>query len=93
MYAICDKKFLLLLRPFINRTQLVKGYSAQNLWYMRQFYVEYHQSVILPPLAAEIGWSRNIIILEKCKNEHMVTRCSKGFLTFPICETASHKLT
>ncbi|MBP8239575.1 MAG: hypothetical protein KAX50_06425 [Saprospiraceae bacterium] len=47
------------------------GYSARNLWRMRSLYEEYSRSdLILPPLVAEIAWSHNIIILEKCKDEH-----------------------
>ena len=83
----------------------VQGYSASNLWRMRNFYNEYsnlapsvreidgqyqttilHTSVInnqglnlapsvgeirkinLPPLVAEISWSKNCVIIEKCKD-------------------------
>ncbi len=46
------------------------GFSAQNLWYMRQLYVEYSQSEILQPLVGEISWSKHLIIMGKCKNEH-----------------------
>lgn len=35
---------------------------------MRNFYVEYSSNKILPPLVAEISWSKNISIIEKCKN-------------------------
>ena len=34
---------------------------------MRNFYVEYKENKILPPLVAEISWSKNIVIMEKCK--------------------------
>ena len=33
----------------------MKGFSTQNLWYMRQFYVEYHQNNKLQPLVGEIS--------------------------------------
>jgi predicted nuclease of restriction endonuclease-like (RecB) superfamily len=46
------------------------GFSARNLWYMRTMYIEYCKSTILQPLVAEIGWTHNIIILDKCKDEH-----------------------
>lgn len=46
-----------------------KGYSVQNLWYMRQFYLEYKVNVKLQPLVGEIGWSKNIVIMGKCKND------------------------
>ena len=35
----------------------VKGFSVQNLWYMRQFYLEYCDNEKLQPLVGEIGWS------------------------------------
>jgi predicted nuclease of restriction endonuclease-like (RecB) superfamily len=48
----------------------VNGFSARNLWYMRSLYHEYSQSTILQPVVAEIAWTHNILILEKCKDEH-----------------------
>ena len=46
----------------------VKGFSVQNLWYMRQLYLEYHGSAKLQPLVGEIGWTHNIIVLQRCKD-------------------------
>ncbi len=46
------------------------GYSVQNLWYMRQLYTEYHASEFLQPVVGEISWSKHLIILAKCKDEH-----------------------
>ncbi len=38
---------------------------------MRTFYEQYFDSsLIMPPLVAEIPWTHNILILEKCKDEH-----------------------
>lgn len=49
----------------------IDGFSARNLWRMRVLYDQYNKSkLILPPLVAEIPWTHNIIILEKCKDEH-----------------------
>ncbi|CAN5627991.1 hypothetical protein BH20ACI4_BH20ACI4_31470 [soil metagenome] len=45
-----------------------KGFSSTSLWYMRNFYLAYYQIEKLPPLAGEIGWSHNRIILDKCKD-------------------------
>ena len=47
----------------------IQGFSTRNLWRMRTFYLEYKDSSKLPPLVAEIGWSHNIIVMEKCKND------------------------
>ena len=46
----------------------VHGFSARNLWRMRNLYVEYKDNGILPPLVAEIRWSKNVAIMEKCKD-------------------------
>lgn len=45
----------------------VQGFSAQNLWRMRQFYLTYENDEKLSPLVREIGWTHNIIILMNCK--------------------------
>jgi len=44
------------------------GYSTQNLWYMRQFYIAYKDYPNLQQLVGEISWSANILIFSKCKN-------------------------
>lgn len=44
------------------------GYSAQNLWYMRQFFLEYHENVKLQPLVGEISWAKNLVIMGRCKD-------------------------
>lgn len=47
----------------------VSGFSSQNLWYMRQFYLEYSDDKKLQPLVGEIGWSHNVVIMSKCKDD------------------------
>jgi predicted nuclease of restriction endonuclease-like (RecB) superfamily len=42
------------------------GYSVQNLWYMRKFYREYKDHPILQPLAGELAWTKNTMILDRC---------------------------
>ena len=58
----------------------VQGFSTRNLWLMRSFYVEYSKNknlqpsaaeleiANLPPLVAEISWTKNIVIMQKCKD-------------------------
>lgn len=46
----------------------VGGFSVQNLWYMRQFYSEYHGDERLQPLVGEIAWAHNLVIMSKCKD-------------------------
>lgn len=45
------------------------GFSARNIWRMREFYLTYLNNEKLTPLVAEIGWSHNIVILQKCKDD------------------------
>lgn len=46
----------------------IKGFSARNLWLMRSYYLEYKDDKKLQPLVAEISWSHNVILMEKCKD-------------------------
>jgi len=46
----------------------VAGFSVQNLWYMRQFYLEYNGHERLQPLIGEIAWAHNLVIMSKCKD-------------------------
>ncbi len=43
------------------------GFSVQNLWYMRKFYHEYKELPNLQPLAGEIAWTKNTLILDRCQ--------------------------
>jgi predicted nuclease of restriction endonuclease-like (RecB) superfamily len=46
----------------------VAGFSVQNLWYMRQFHMEYREHKKLQPLVGEIAWAHNLAIMSKCKD-------------------------
>lgn len=46
----------------------IQGYSAQNLWRMKQFYQAYSTNEKLSPLVREIGWTHNLIIMMNCKD-------------------------
>ena len=41
------------------------GFSAANLWLMRQFYAEYRSRPILEPLVREISWAKNVVIMAR----------------------------
>ncbi len=45
----------------------IKGFSVQNIWNMRQFYIEYKDHEKLQPLVGEISWTKNVLIFQKCK--------------------------
>jgi len=47
----------------------VAGYSADNLWRMRKFYLNYANKPKLAPMVQVLAWAHNIIIMEKCKND------------------------
>jgi len=46
----------------------IRGFSASNLWRMREFYRSYNKNKKLAPLVREIAWTHNIVIMELCKD-------------------------
>lgn len=47
----------------------MSGFSARNIWNMRNFYLTYNQNEKLQPMVAEIGWTHNLVVMEKCKDD------------------------
>lgn len=47
----------------------IQGFSAQNLWRMKQFFQAYSGNAKLSPMVREIGWTHNLIILMNCKKD------------------------
>jgi len=47
----------------------ITGFSARNIWRMRNLYLLYEGKIILSTLSSEIGWWHNITIIIKCKND------------------------
>ena len=45
----------------------IKGYSPQNLWRMRQFYLAYKDEQDLLELATRIPWGQNLLIMHQVK--------------------------
>ncbi|MDO1451813.1 PDDEXK nuclease domain-containing protein [Rhodocytophaga aerolata] len=45
------------------------GFSSQNLWYMRQFYIEYREDTNLQQLVGEIPWSHNLLLMARVKDK------------------------
>ncbi len=45
------------------------GYSANNLWLMRQFYLAYREKSELLELARQVPWGQNILIIQKEKED------------------------
>jgi len=47
----------------------VGGFSTSNLWRMKGFFEAYVHSAKLAPLVREIGWSHNLVVMERCHDD------------------------
>jgi predicted nuclease of restriction endonuclease-like (RecB) superfamily len=47
----------------------IKGFSAQNIWRMKQFYEAYSANEKLSPLVREISWTNNMLIFVSAKTD------------------------
>jgi len=45
----------------------IKGYSAQNLWRMKQLFELYHANPKLSALLRELSWTNHCMIMAQCK--------------------------
>jgi predicted nuclease of restriction endonuclease-like (RecB) superfamily len=62
------KKTIQALGDYIRETNPgIRGFSAQNLWRMRQFYEAYQGKEILSPLVRELPWTHHMLILAHSK--------------------------
>jgi predicted nuclease of restriction endonuclease-like (RecB) superfamily len=58
------------LADYISRNYAnPKGFSAQNIWRMKQFYETYKDSKILSTLLRELPWSHNLLIMSRAKTD------------------------
>jgi predicted nuclease of restriction endonuclease-like (RecB) superfamily len=58
------------LATFIaQREPGLRGFSAQNLWRMRQFFVAYPEAAKLSTLSRQLPWSSHLHILSRAKRE------------------------
>jgi len=46
----------------------ISGFSRRNVFYMREFYLLYRNDKRVQPLVAQIGWTHNLVILQRCKD-------------------------
>jgi len=46
----------------------ISGFSRRNIFYMREFYLLYRDDERVQPLVAQIGWTHNLVILQRCKD-------------------------
>jgi len=68
---------------FIQREKPgINGFSASNIWRMRQFYETYSENEKLAPLVREISWTQNLLIMARAKSdearEFYLLLCSKN---------------
>jgi len=46
----------------------IAGFSRRNVFYMREFYLLYQDQPKVQPLVAQVAWTHNLIILQRCKD-------------------------
>jgi predicted nuclease of restriction endonuclease-like (RecB) superfamily len=56
-----------LARYILQHEPDIKGFSAQNLWRMKQFYEAYKDAPKLSTVLRELSWSHNLTIFSRCK--------------------------
>jgi len=56
-------RFVQIMRPEL------KGFSAQNLWRMKQFYETYWNNPKLSPVVREISWTNNMVIIGRAQTD------------------------
>lgn len=72
--SIVEDLALELRETFSGRT----GFSARNLWRMRNFFVTFEENGDVPPIVAEINWTKMIVdyvceaIIDKEKPQHKI---------------------
>lgn len=52
-----------------NQDSNIQGFSAQNLWRMKQLYETYRFDEKLSPLVREISWTHNLLIIGQTKTQ------------------------
>ncbi len=57
-----------LSRDLISEYANFEGFSRDNLWRMRMFYLEYKDNPILAQAVPELPWGHNILIMQKVKD-------------------------
>jgi len=57
-----------LARDLQNEFPGIQGFSSANLWRMRNFFLAYRRNEKLAPLVREVSWTKNVIIMERCKD-------------------------
>ena len=48
---------------------MLRGFSPQNIWRMKQFYEIYYDNEKLSPLVREIPWTNSLLVMSGCKSD------------------------
>ena len=71
-----------LSHDILQEFQGVRGFSARNLWRMKQFYETYKDDQKLPAVLTEINWTNHLHIMSKTKTgeerEYYLELCSRN---------------
>ena len=52
-----------------RRHPSMRGFSARNLWRMKQFYETYRDQPKLSPLVTELSWTHNLLIMSRSRRD------------------------
>ena len=52
----------------VNSVDLTLSPFRRNVFYMREFYIAYRDLPKVQPLVAQIGWTQNLIVLQRCRD-------------------------
>jgi predicted nuclease of restriction endonuclease-like (RecB) superfamily len=63
------KEYLAFLSDIKDQIRNAQGYSYRNLKYMRAFATENMDFVIGQSPTAQISWTHNMLLLDKCKDQ------------------------
>lgn len=66
-YSVVEK----LSKDLVAEFKAKEGFSPNNLWRMRNFYLTYKDDLELAQLVQEIPWGHNIVIMQKIKSQEL----------------------
>jgi predicted nuclease of restriction endonuclease-like (RecB) superfamily len=56
----------------------IAGFSWRNIFYMSEFFNAYRDKPKLQPMVAIIGWSQNLVILQRCWANYQIIGPGNG---------------
>jgi predicted nuclease of restriction endonuclease-like (RecB) superfamily len=55
-----------------NQEPGLRGFSARNMWRMKQFFEHYAQNETLSPLVRELTWTNNLVIISRTNTKNAI---------------------